>query len=128
MEIFKYGRNLAVTNTIVLTKLHILILLLLSVSVYWNSLDGDFVHDGKMTSLQTLTDFYWNLNLCRSPNHRQQQGRYWSQSLDISLDQRLLGDQYQGEEISQVLQAPHHHHIQVIFTTAPQHNITKSAQ
>ena len=57
MEIFKYGRNLAVTNTIVLTKLHILILLLLSVSVYWNSLDGDFVHDGEMTSLQTLTDF-----------------------------------------------------------------------
>ena len=49
MEIFKYRRNLAVTNNIVLTKLHILILLVLSVSVYWNSLDGDFVHDGEIS-------------------------------------------------------------------------------
>ena len=56
MEIFKYGRNLAVTNTIVLTKLHILILLLLSVSVYWNSVDGDFVHDGEMRVLQSPSD------------------------------------------------------------------------
>ena len=52
MEIFKYTRNLALTNNNpVLTKLHILVLLLLSVSVYWNSLDGDFVHDGEMRGL-----------------------------------------------------------------------------
>ena len=51
--------------------------------------------------------------------------------MDISLDQRLLGDKYQGEEISQVLQTAHHHHIQVIVipqyhntTTSQHHNIT----
>ena len=49
----------------------------------------------------------------RHPGHRQQQGRDRSQSLDIRLDQRLLGDKYQGEEVAQVLQAADHHHIQV---------------
>ena len=50
LEIFKYYPESSwLIIVLTLDKLHILILTLLTVSVYWNSLDGDFVHDGEMT-------------------------------------------------------------------------------
>jgi len=66
----------------VLTKLHILILLVLSVSVYWNSLDGDFVHDDLPTIVNNKdvtggnpwtsvwTNDFWGTNIRDRRSHK----------------------------------------------------------
>ena len=51
----------------------------------------------------------------RRGGHRQQQGRHRGGGGGLAghVDQRLLGDGHQGQEVTQVLQAPDHPHLQV---------------
>ena len=51
----------------------------------------------------------------RRGGHRQQQGRHRGGGGGLAghVDQRLLGDGHQGPEVTQVLQAPDHPHLQV---------------
>lgn len=57
----------------------------------------------------------------RRGGHRQQQGRHRGGGGGLAghVDQRLLGDGHQGQEVTQVLQAPDHPHLQVGDTFIP---------